>query len=294
MKAIFAEPLTQFLVLGLVLYFVLGSFAPDQLSVTNPLEIRVTDDKLREYLQFQRKSFEPAVAARLLGSMSREERQNLIDSYVRDEVLFREALSLGLNDNDEIIRRRLIQKMEYLAQGFYDDIPAIDESALKDYFSRNIDLYQIDAAITFTHVYVAALNQGGNQSARQRAAKLLSQLNKAAVTFEQAGQYGDRFLYNLNYVERTPDYVASHFGVAFQHELFLLDPAASWQGPIQSEHGFHLVLIRARSAARSPQLSEVAARVLADAQREQQNLQRAKAIDELTSKYFVLSPSLPR
>ena len=290
---IFKEPLVQFLVIGLGLFALIAVLSPDQLSTQNPLEIRVNDDNLTEYLQFQRKSFDPVKAAGILQALSPRERQTLTSNYVRDEALFREALALGLNENDEIIRRRLIQKMEYIAQGFYDDLEPINEAQLQSYFRKNKDQYQIDAAITFTHVFLPVANSADDLQTRRQTEALLIELNAGPVPFERAGQYGKRFLYNLNYVERTPQYIASHFGDPFERSLFLLDVRPQWQGPVRSEFGFHLVLITEKTAIRVPELSEVAPMVLADAQREQQTAQKAEAINALLAKYTVLAaPSI--
>jgi len=291
-----AEPLVQFIVLGLLLYIALGIFAPERLVMQDSSVIVVDDEHLKTYLQFQRKSFAAESAQQLLGAMSGEQKQQLIEDYVRDEALFREALALGLNENDEIIRRRLIQKMEYLAQGFYNQIPQLSEQQLIDYFTDNEQHYQLPASITFTHVFlkVNARNRSKEtQTTLSAANKLRTTLNNKSVLFSQAGQYGDRFLYNLNYVDRDSDTIASHFGSTFQQSLFALDSSKAWQGPIQSDYGVHLVLISNKTARRLPMLSEVAAAVLADARREQQSELKNKAIAEIINQYRISSPSKP-
>jgi parvulin-like peptidyl-prolyl isomerase len=280
----FKEPLVQFVVLGLALYVFINILAPDNLVQNDTNTIQVNDDRLVEYLQFQRKSFEPAKALQMLNKMPAGERDRLIDNYVRDEALYREALSYGLDDNDEIIRRRLIQKMEYIAQGFYDNVPALEEADLRAHFDKNIDQYKIDPSITFTHVFFPAENDDQQVVLRQ-AEQELSQLNRKKVDFSEAGKYGKRFLYNLNYVERTPAFVSSHFGQAFSQNIFTLKDLAQWQGPIRSEYGYHLVNIKSTSPARTPDLEEVAAKVLADTQREQHRDLKSAAIDKIVERY---------
>ena len=292
MKRLLTEPLLQFFVLGLLLFFIISIVSPSQIRGDSAKDIVVDEVVLKEYVQFQRKSFDAQTAANLLVSMSPHERQNLIDNYVRDEALFREAMALGLDANDEIIRRRLIQKMEYIAQGFYNDIPILSEDHLRAYFEANKDLYRIASSATFTHVFISLRKLSGEDSrdkvldkAKEAAKNLLQDLLQDQISFDQAGKYGDRFLYNLNYVERTPSYVASHFGAAFEEALFALAASKQWQGPVQSKYGWHLVMLKDKSRARDPKLEEVAQIVLADAQRDQQRQMKATAIDQLVDKY---------
>ncbi|MFT4634850.1 MAG: peptidyl-prolyl cis-trans isomerase C [Gammaproteobacteria bacterium] len=288
MKRLLTEPLLQFFVLGLLLFLLISVFSPSQMQGDSAKDIVVDEAVLKEYVQFQRKSFDAQTAANLLVSMSPHERQNLIDNYVRDEALFREAVALGLDANDEIIRRRLIQKMEYIAQGFYNDIPILSEDHLRAYFEANKDLYRIASSATFTHVFISLRKPSGQNSqdkAKEAAENLLQDLLQDQITFDQAGKYGNRFLYNLNYVERTPSYVASHFGAAFEEALFALAASKQWQGPVQSKYGWHLVMLKDKSRARDPKLEEVAQIVLADAQRDQQRQMKATAIDQLVDKY---------
>lgn len=290
MKRLFVEPLVQFFVLGIFLFLLISLISPAQMSGDSTNRIVVDQDVLKEYVQFQRKSFDSETASNLLATISDDKRQELVANYVRDEALFREAMTLGLNTNDEIIRRRLIQKMEYIAQGFYNDIPNLSEDDLRAYFESNTDLYQIASSTTFTHVFISLQKYQGRDGlaqAKDVAINLLQDLQQDQIAFDQAGKYGDRFLYNLNYVERTPSYVASHFGDVFEEALFALDVSDQWQGPIQSQYGWHLVMLKDKAKARNPKLQEVAQIVLADAQRDQQRKMKATAIDELVAKYSV-------
>ena len=281
MRKLITEPLVQFLLLGFVLYLLVTVFASGQLNTESSATIVVNDKVLQSYLQFQRKSFDSKKISAMFNSLNQEQRQTLTDSYVRDEALYRQALALGLDQQDDIIKRRLIQKMEYIAQGFYNDIQEISEDKLQIYFQQNIEQYEVSASISFTHVFV-----GGNTNSK-RAEVLLHELNDMSVVFEGAGQYGDRFLYNLNYIERTPDYIESHFGLSFKESIFKLIRSRQWQGPIKSDHGYHLVLIKNSTASRMPDLQEVAEIVLADAQREQQQTIKTNAIAEIISQYQI-------
>jgi hypothetical protein len=218
--------------------------------------------------------------------MSENKRQQLVDDYVREEVLFREALALNLDNNDQLIRRRLIQKMEYLSQGFYDDIPVPSEADLTLFYQQNMELYRQPAEITFTHVFFKA-KQADRKNSQAAALKLLDQLNTQNVPFENAPRYGERFLFNRNYVNREADEIASHFGETFQQQLFSLQVSNNWQGPIVSDYGWHLVLIKKITASHIPDLEQVSATVLADLARNQHQSRLSQAVDQLIEQYQI-------
>jgi len=119
------------------------------------------------------------------------------------------------------------------------------------------------------------------------AAGLLKQLNTEKVPFENASRYGERFLYNRNYVNREDDEIASHFGQPFQRDLFNLSTSEQWQGPLQSTYGWHLVLLSKNTDAYIPEFDEVSSAVFADAQRQQQQEVKRQAIDKLMAKYQI-------
>ena len=177
--------------------------------------------------------------------------------------------------------------MEYIAQGFYDEVPYINQTQLKEFYNQNLQDYGIEKNITFAHIFFDANNK--NEKLLSQSKALLKQLNQQQEPFEAAGFYGDRFLYNRNYVESTATEIQNHFGKLFEHSLFSLDISNQWQGPIQSNYGYHLVLIRAKSESRLPELSEVASVVLADAKRKQNYQLKRKAIAVLLNKYSIKS-----
>lgn len=286
MKTIFAEPLMQFVGIGLALFITAQLFSPEQLQSENTFDITVDNKALIHYLQLQAKSFSADDAEKKFSALSAKETQTLIDDYVRDQVLFREAMALGLDANDEVIRRRLIQKMEYIAQGFYQDIAPLDEAALDRFFTENRADYRVDASVSFTHVFFDS-KKHGSAAAKQLAQRELAELNAKGVAFSDAAQFGDRFLFNRNYIERTADYIHGHFGDDFEAQLFTLEPDSQWQGPFPSAYGFHLLLMKDITESRLPELEEVSGIVLTDARRQQQQALKKQAVDQLIEKYSV-------
>ena len=283
-KQVVREPLAQFLMIALVLLGAERYINQDQYR--DPYQIRIDDQLLLQYLQVRARSYNGAQAEAALDGLSQQARQQLIQDYTRDEVLYREALARNLDNNDQLIRRRLIQKMEYLAQGFYDDIEPLQQADLLKFYTANQQQYIKPAEITFTHVYLSAA--AGEASEKKPAANnLLQKLNREQIPFEQASRHGERFLYNRNYVNRDIDEIGSHFGEDFQQQIFALQASDSWQGPIRSNYGWHLVLIKNIRPSYLPPFDQISSAVLADAKREQHQLRLAEAVDQLIAQYQI-------
>ena len=253
-------------------------------------QISIDDGTLVQFMQLRAKTFKPADAMAALKALSASERQLLIDDYARAEVLFREAMALNLYKNDQIIRRRLIQKMDYLAQGFYDESTPLTDADLQTYYEQHRQDYQKAAEATFTHVFISSERRSVNETKAQ-ASTLQQELNRTETPFENAARHGERFLYNRNYVNRQDDEISSHFGSQFQEQLFALEPDERWQGPIQSNFGWHLVLLVKNTPAYIPELMAIGSAVFADAQRQQQRSIKRQAIFKLMAKYQITDKS---
>ena len=290
-RRLFKEPLVQFLAIGLVLFGGERVLNADSYADSH-YKILVDDKVLIQFLQQQAKKFKPEQAIQALAAMDNSELKTLTDDYVRGEVLYREALALDLDRNDPIIRRRLMQKMDYLAQGFYDEIEPLTETDLTSFYEAHKEDYRQPASATFTHVFLSNDKRESAQS-KAEAESLLTVINNRRVPFEKAGRYGERFLYNRNYVNRDSQEIASHFGQLFEQKLFDLRPAlpmtdAQWQGPLSSNYGWHLVLLTKKVESFVPALAEISGVVLADAQRQQQSERKRLAVDALLAKYQII------
>jgi hypothetical protein len=206
---------------------------------------------------------------------------------VREEVLHREALQLGLDEDDYVIRRRLVQKLEFITEGFAEASAGLDEAAVQRYFDANKADYYVEPYVTFTHVFFETEDRPREQ-ARDLAEKELVKLNRDGVPFADAPRHGDRFLYHVNYVERTPDYVASHFGAPMAKALFELEANDFiWRGPFDSPYGVHLVLLTTNEPGREPELAELEGRVREDARRAWVRQETESAIADIVDAYDV-------
>lgn len=286
MKRFLKEPLLHFLAAGLALFVLFGLINRDE-EDEDPNVITVDHDELLTFVQYRIKAFNPELAEEKLASMSGEELQRFIDDYVREEVLHREALALRLDEGDYVIRRRLVQKLEYITEGFAEASAALDEAAVQRYFDANRADYYVEPYVTFTHVFFETENRP-REEARALAKKELAALNRDSIPFSDAPQYGERFLYHVNYVERTPDYVGSHFGPPMARALFEMEPNEFvWRGPFDSPYGVHLVLLTSNEPGREPELRELEARVRDDARRAMVREQTEAAISDIVDAYDV-------
>lgn len=266
MKVILKEPLVYFLLLSGLLFFVTTFFQQDS---DNPQEIVVDRASLLGYIQQKTKIVKQDKLIKMFDTMPEDKRASWINAYVKEEALYREAQALRLDENDPIIKGRVIQKLEFITKEYSEAILNVTNENLEQYFEKNKQDYYIEPFVTFTHVFF-----NGESRTKQEmlllASEKLRELKENNVPFSQGAQYGERFLYHVNYVERTPDFIASHFGNKMSDEIFALQTIGdTWQGPFESEYGIHLVMVNRLKEGRFPALSEVTEQVYQDVQREQ-------------------------
>jgi parvulin-like peptidyl-prolyl isomerase len=287
MRELLRDPLSHFLLGGLLIFLAFAAVRGLE-AVSDGADVIVVDrPTLLDFVQKRSRAFDPELAARRLDALSDVELERLVEDYVREEALHREALALALDRDDYVLRRRLVQKLEFVAQGFAEAGTTLDEPELVRFFEAHADDYYAEPSITFTHVFFDA-EERGRKEARRRAEVKLDQLNRERVPFSDAPRHGDRFLYHVNYVERTPDYVESHFGREMGRAVFGLEPdPGRWHGPFDSPYGSHLVLVSGRTPGRTPSLEEIRGRVEEDARRARVRERSEAAIAEIVARYRV-------
>ena len=280
------DPLVHFLVLGLALFGLFAWVSEDAVS-SDERVIVVDRAALLSHVQYHARAFSAQAAAAHLDGMPESELQRLVDAYVREEVLHREALMLGMDRTDHVIKHRLVQSIEFITDDLALRTTEVSDDELESYFNANRERYRIEPTVTFTHVFFNG-ERHGRDEARVLAEQKLIELNRNGVPFTDAPGHGDRFLYLVNYVERTPDLVASHFGGEMADAVFALTPdAAHWVGPLESRYGHHLLLVTSRTEERAPELAEVEVRARTDAEREAGEKRRDAAIEALIDTYEV-------
>ena len=261
MRKLLKEPLLHFLVLGALLF---GGYAwmnrGEQPKTGQIVVAQGQIDSLR--VTFTRVWQRPPSPSELDG---------LIQDYIRQEVLAREATRLGLDLDDVVIRRRLRQKMEFIANDLA--VPREPtEAELEEFLAKYPDRFRIEPRIIVRQVY---LNPAQHGDALQRdAEQLLAELNRSGTTADFR-VLGDITMLAPELVDVPPDEVARHFGKDFAKEVEQL-PTGRWLGPVPSGYGDHLVLVAQRTPGRSPDLAEIreqVSREWTDAARHESNEQ---------------------
>ena len=179
-----------------------------------------------------------------------------VAGFVREEVLYREALALGLDRDDLVVRRRLVQKMEMLA---LRDGHGISESDLMDHYLAHRADYAVPESVSFRHVFFSAAARGADAHAAAGAA--LADVRDGGAS--GASGLGDPPPMPPEVSDWTRPMVEARFGAGFAAGVFETDPGG-WSGPVASAYGCHLVLVTRRAPARVPDFPEVAGRIATD------------------------------
>ncbi len=273
------EPLAQFLLLGLLLFAAYHGLRRGGDPASQSGRIELTGDDLRQ--------IGAAWVAQGRPAPSPAEMQSLVAARVREEILYREALALGLDKDDAIVRRRLAQKLEFL----FEDVAALrtpTQGELRAWFEKHATNFVRPGRATFRHLYFSPDRRG--QRAREDAARGLEQIVSTPIDSPDAAALADPFMFQDYYADRAPDEIAKTFGTGFAVALFGLAPGA-WAGPIQSGYGWHLVWVDAITPARVPAFEEVASQVEAGWIEEQRAEIREKAFAAMRARYQIVVPN---
>lgn len=246
LKRMLREPLLHFLLIGAGLFWLFYEVAdPDQERANQILVTKADVERLKT--QWQRQWRRPPTEQELGG---------MIDAHIRETILYKEALALGLDQDDVIVRRRLGQKLEFLFKDLAEQAePAATE--LERYLEEHGERYVEPGRYTFTHVYLNPDERGA--ALADDAQALLDQLQTGTLTVDADG-VGDRFLYQYQFSDQTPAQIARIFGSMFAQNLEGLEPG-QWRGPVESGYGLHLVFIEGKSEPRQPELAEIRKKV---------------------------------
>jgi hypothetical protein len=276
MKKLYKEPLLHFLIIG-ALIFVLFSIVNKEESIVSENKIVVSIAEIERLGDnWSKKWNRPPTERELMG---------LVDSYIKEEVYYREALALGLDQNDTILRRRLMQKMEFLSNDLAE-LNTPDESALNKYFLDNQEKYKLPARVSFTHIYFSLDKRGAKAS--EDAKKVLSEMNGL-----RASEKGDSFMLEYDFAQETPFEVGRLFGKGFADELFKSE-TDTWQGPIESGYGLHLVRVSEKVDSRMPELASVIDKVRTDLMFERRQKMNKEIYEKFKERYEIVVEDMPK
>lgn len=266
---IFREPLVHFLFLGLMLFVLFGLVSGRQGDSEE--RIVISQPMVNEIAQ--------AFQATWQRPPTPQELQGLVDSRIREELVYREGVALGLERDDPVIRRRVAQKLEVLAEeSAVQEAP--EDAELVRFMQQNVERYALPAEVAFTQVLFDPNRHG---------AALEEDMNAALLRLE-AGEnpelVGDRTQLPMVVTTIPVDLLARDFGYEFARAL-PEQPVGQWSGPVVSGFGAHLVLLSSMTAGRPATLTEMRKAVERDWENEQRQQARQAYYDQLHKKYAV-------
>ena len=268
LRKILKEPLVHFLFLGLALFLLYQLVSP---NAGNDRKITVSDATVGLISQ--------RYASVWQRPPSPEELKGLIDTYIKEEILYREGVAMGLDRDDAVIKRRVLQKLEVLSEETSALNPPSD-AELTTYLNAHAAQYAKQPVIGFQQVMFDPVRHGANLEADFNAvlAKLQAGANPDGL--------GDSSLLPAKQDAIAADMLAREFGDEFAKSLLSL-PLGSWQGPVRSGFGVHIVRVNSRVAGQASTLAEVRAAVQRDWENQRRNKTREDYYQNLRKQYDV-------
>jgi peptidyl-prolyl cis-trans isomerase C len=266
------EPLLHFAVLGAAIFGVHAWTAPAP-HVASRQVIEVPAGQVEHLADVWRRQWQ--------RPPTEEELRAVVEQHVREEVLYRQAVALGLDKDDSMIRQRLAQKVQFLSEDIAE-VAEPDEATLRRFFEERAATYVEPPALTFSHVFFSRERRGPAVDADAKRALAI-----VARDPDAASEIGDPFLLPLAFTRTSTVDVASQLGQDFAAALRDL-PVGSWQGPIASTYGVHLVLMTERTEGRRPDLAEIRSAVLHDYHRAKRDDANRGLLGELRANYRIV------
>lgn len=278
LRRLFKEPLVHFLALAAVVFGVYGVL--HRSGPGKPDEIVITGARVDQLAAlFARTWQRPPTGPDLKG---------LIDEYVKEEILVREALALGLDKDDTVIRRRLRSKMEFLNDA-ESALPTPTEAELSEYLRLNAGKFVVEPRFAFEQIYLNP-DRHAEKIDREIAALLETLRTRASIDPEALG---DATLLPLRMESTGKASIARIFGPDFAEALDTVTPGP-WAGPVKSAFGLHLVRLTEREPVRVPALNEVRAVVEREWASEKRKALEDRRLAALLSRYKVTIEGEPK
>lgn len=268
-QSLLREPLLWFALLGVLIFVADRWFGADEaksILITDSIVQRLGD-------QWQ---------GQMGRAPSAEELEGLTEQWVKEEIYAREAAAIGLDQNDTIIRRRLVQKLTFLTEDIATAAEP-DANALNAFYQANIERYVEPARYDFEHRYFSR-DRRDNAAADAAGAleRLLAGENEPIPDTPQ----GDAFMLQLRFANRSERQIGDLFGRGFAAALVELEPGV-WQGPIESAYGQHLVRVTRSTPRSTVPLEQARSRVLADYAQERRDQANSAFYEGLRAQYAI-------
>jgi len=268
-----SEPLIQFLFLGTSLFFIVR-FVQRQ-SDWAEREILIDNSRIAQMIVNYKSQ---------TGVLpTKQQLDAIIENDIREEISYREAKKMGLEKDDEIVRRRLAQKFDFV-QTDMETVKDPGENELLSFYKNNPGLFRQPAKVSFTHIYFSA-DHVPDSIAKQRAIKVLEGLYQTKV--KRAPERGDRFPLQYDYTDQSELDIRQNFGdKPMVRELFT-SPVGKWTGPVQSGYGWHLIFILKRDDAVLSPFAGIKDQVKAQYIEHEKEMQNKALFDKLEKKYII-------
>lgn len=212
------------------------------------------------------------------------ELRGLLQQFVREEVLYREALARGFDKDDLVVRRAMMRKMEFLGEAQVEAQEPPEEE-IQAYFSLRQEKYRLPASISFRQVYFNRDQRGDHTETNAR--EVLAQLRRQHPGGNDLSAFGDPLMLQTYYTAQTEQQVRSQFGDKFARAIFSL-PTGSWEGPLESGYGLHLVYVSEREEASTPDWQDIKATILQDMESEARKAAKELFYTEILRNYQVV------
>jgi hypothetical protein len=271
LRRLVREPLVQFLAMGALLFLYFqwkGGSGPGstRIAITPGLVEHLASGFARTWQR-------PPTDAELKG---------LIDDHVKEEIATREAIAMGLDQDDTIIRRRLRQKLEFLVEDAVDQVPPTD-AELRAWLDAHPDAFRAESRVALRQVYVSPDRRGA--AARGDAERLLARLRTGGPDASIAA-LGDPSMLPRELPLGPLSEVARAFGAEFAARVDAIPPG-QWTGLVESPYGLHLVLVPERVAPERPSLADVRPLVEREFLAERRKRELHALYERLLQKYTV-------
>jgi hypothetical protein len=274
------EPLVQFLIIGACIYGAYALFGAPEEDFRDTT-ILVDSNRINAMISQWEKRWNRLP--------TRTEINGLIQAYIREDVLYRQAVAMGLNEDDPITRRRMAQKLEFLTSDLAQ-MQKPQEGELEEYFAENQETYRGLDTVSFIHVFIDPDKRG--DATLSDAAEILAQLMVAGLPDAETIQAGDRLILQNNFTSATELEIRRQLGSAFAEAVMTLEPG-QWHGPVLSGYGVHLVYVYEFVEAPLTIFAEVQARVLDDWHAQKREQFNADFLESLKSRYQIVVEELP-
>jgi len=270
------EPMVHFMVIGAAIFIVSARFGGDQQMAPRD-RIVVTDGRVQQLARIFTKTWQrPPTAQELRG---------LVDAFVQEEVYYREALRIGLDRDDTLIRRRMQQKMEFMTEPGEDALAATD-AKLEAFLAAHRAEFRVEPKLAFEQIFINP--QRSELPAAARIEELLTEVS-AAPTDADPHSLGDPTLLPRAMPLAPVSGIDRNFGRGFSAQLVQL-PLNAWSGPVKSPYGLHLVRVTVRHEGYHPPLAEVRAAVERKWSDDKRDAFRKAEYERLRAMYEIVLP----